>query len=114
MKFVNLTPHSIRIRMDESASPEPLDTDMVFQPDGTFVARVETQQERQNDIDGIPVYVTSFGDVIGLPDSEPETVYIVSILVAQRAQRDDVLSPLTDSTAVRKDGQIFAVRGLQR
>ena len=55
-----------------------------------------------------------YGEVEGLPEPQPGVLYIVSMLVAQRVMRADVVSPDSGPTAIRENGQIVAVRALNR
>ena len=106
MRAVNLTPHAITVRA--------AGRDVVIPPSGQ-VARVSVSQTEAGtvEVDGIaiPVVANVYGDVVGLPAPEPETVYIVSGLVLSRiSNRDDVLAPDTGATAIRDgNGQIVAV-----
>ena len=61
----------------------------------------------------IPVVKTVMGGIIGLPAPAEGVVYLVGAMVADAACRADVVGPRTDATAIRKDGQVWAVRGLQ-
>ncbi|WP_077616859.1 hypothetical protein [Caenibacillus caldisaponilyticus] len=112
MKIVNLTPHSINL-MPNGADG----TEIIIPPSGT-VARCATNRVQVGtvDIDGVTISInrTQFGEVEGLPDPQPDTVYIVSSLVAQavKGQRVDVL--IVDD-AVRDDqGRIIGARALAR
>ncbi len=102
MNFINLTPHDIVVAVGDDRR--------VFPPSGS-VARVTTTPQLVATLDGIPVSVTSFGDVVGLPDAADGVTLIVSALVADRVRRADVVSPDTGPTAIRDGGQIVAVRG---
>jgi hypothetical protein len=51
-----------------------------------------------------PVVSTKFGEVIGLPEPKPDTVYVVSALVASAVRRRDVLSP--GSLVRDKEGRV--------
>ena len=108
--IVNLTPHAVTVRTEAG--------DRTFAPSGQ-VARVTTQSVQVDDIDGIPVYEQTFGDIEGLPDPEPGTIFIVSMVVRQAAQklgRTDVVSPDTSPSGAIRDeqGRIIAVRGFVR
>jgi hypothetical protein len=83
-----------------------------FPPSGT-TARLATSAEIVGSLMGCPITRTSFGEITGLPETKPGVVYLVSTLVAQAARRADVVAPDTGPTAVRKDGQVVAVRGFQ-
>lgn len=105
MRIVNLTPHPISI------------TDGPTFPPSGKVARVSVQQANAGDINGIPVKTQIFGDIVDLPPSAPDTVYIVSSLVlsaAKAAGRTDCVAPDT-ANAVRDDnGHIISVPGFVR
>ena len=105
MKIVNLTPHAVVI------------TDGPTFPPSGKVARVSVQQVDDGDINGIPVKKQTFGEIVDLPPSAPDTVYIVSSLVlsaAKAAGRTDCVAPDT-ANAVRDDnGHIVSVPGFVR
>jgi hypothetical protein len=112
VNLVNLTPHEVVV-YDASGN-------LVLKvPPSGRVARVTTKEEPVGDINGIPIFKTTYGDVENLPDPEPGTVYIVSLLVLQALQahgiqRSDVVAPNTAPTphgAVRDaQGRIVGVR----
>ena len=112
MKLVNLTPHEVVV-YDASGNV------VLRVPPSGRVARVATREEMIDRINGIPVFKTTYTEVEGLPDPEPSTVYIVSLLVLQALQahgiqRSDVVAPNTSPTpngAVRDaQGRIIGVR----
>jgi hypothetical protein len=109
MNIVNLTPHALNLMPDGPDGP------MVTIPPGGLVARCATSRVQVDTItvDGIaiPVNRTQFGAVTGLPDPHPDTIYVVSALVAQAVpDRQDVY--ITDD-AVRDDqGRIIGCRAL--
>ena len=106
IKFVNLTPHSITFITEEG--------NRVIEPSGT-VARLTTETIINGYIGGIPVTITKYGEIEGLPDPDPncETIYIVSSLVAGRCHdRDDVYIP---NESVRdSEGRIIGCKSLGR
>ena len=104
-KIVNLTPHVIKVRTEAGT--------WVFMPSGV-VARVAVDSRRVGDAEGIPIYLAQFGSVEGLPDPEPDTLFLVSSLVGQASKRSDLVAPDTGPTAVREQGQVVAVTRLQR
>lgn len=123
MNIINLTPHVIRVRIDESNEAAPLESDIVIAPT-TPAVRLETKSVVVGEVNGIPIKSTVFGDIQNLPDPEDGVVYVVSLPVAQRAAqlgRTDVVSP---NTAPKQDirypdghklkGLTFAVRGFQQ
>lgn len=105
MKLINLTPHDIKF------------ADGTVIPASGSVARVSVSQTDDGDINGIPIKKQVFGDIVGLPDSADDTVYIVSSIVLSAAKaigRTDVVAPDT-SNAIRDDkGHIVAVPALVR
>ena len=106
MQLINLTPHPITI--------QPSGAQPITIPVSGRIARLDSSQETDASVVGVPVVTTRFGRVIGLPEPSPNKVYIVSSLVAQHVRRPDVLAPDTGPTAIRQDGQIVAVTRLQR
>ena len=100
MKFINLTPHNIR-----------LNDGRIFEPSGV-VARVSTSfTEFKNDISKL-----IYGDVINLPSIiDDNIVYIVSALVlsALNGYRPDVVAPATGHPDCIRDsnGYIVSVPG---
>lgn len=109
MNIVNLTPHALNLM------PEGPDGPTVTIPPSGLVARCATSRVQVDTItvDGIaiPVNRTQFGAVTGLPDPQPDTIFVVSALVAQAVpDRQDVY--ITDD-AVRDDqGRIIGCRAL--
>ena len=109
MNIVNLTPHALNFM------PEGPDGPTVTIPPSGQVARcaVDRVQVDTVAVDGItvPVNQTQFGAVTGLPDPQPDTIYIVSAVVAQAVpDRPDVF--IVDD-AVRDDqGRIIGARAL--
>lgn len=105
--IINLTPHVVRLNDGRE-----------FPPSGA-VARVAThyitapsivaQNGPEHDI---PVQTAFFSpdDITGIPPSAIGTYYIVSALVADKAQRDDLLVPATGHPDVRREaGQVVSV-----
>lgn len=105
MQIVNLTPHAIVIAKQDGSQITVSPT--------TPAARVQQQHVLLHAIDDIPVSHVVYGQVEHLPDPQPDTIYVVSAIVAQQCRdRDDVLAPDTGATAIRDGaGQIVAVRG---
>jgi hypothetical protein len=103
MKIINVTPHDIRLIGPDGAIKEVART--------LAVARVTQTLEQVGSSDGIPIYRATYGPVEGLPDPEPDTLFIVSALVrAACPDRSDLASP---GELVRgPDGQPIGCRGL--
>jgi hypothetical protein len=112
MNVINLTPHTVNI-VDAN-------NETIRQYPSAGVARAKTIAEHVGEVDGIPVLATAFGDVEGLPEPQDDTIYIVSMVVAQAArERIDIVAPDTGPTAYRytdgpQKGQIIGVRGFVR
>lgn len=109
MNIINCCPHPITFRNKEGQ-------DHVF-PKSEHQARVlETATPSEIDRE-FPVYVGTFGEIDGLPEPQPGTMFIVSGLVLsalrdQGSTRTDVISPGTgpgDKTIRDEKGQILAV-----
>ena len=108
MRFINLTPHPIVVRLDNGA-------ERIFPPIGT-IARVSSTLTPLKEINGIPVVIPLWGPVEGLPDPKDDTTYIVSSLVLSHIRdRTDMVSPDTSPNGAIRDeqGRIMAVRGFQ-
>jgi hypothetical protein len=109
LKVVNLTPHALNLM------PGGPDGPTVTIPPSGQVARcaVDRVQVDTVTVDGIsvPVNQTQFGSVSNLPDPQPDTIFVVSALVAQAApDRQDVF--IVDD-AVRDDqGRIIGAKAL--
>jgi len=109
MNIVNLTPHALNLMPAGPTGP------VVTIPPSGLVARcaVDRVQVDTVTVDGIviPVNRTQFGAVTGLPDPQPDTIFVVSALVAQAVpDRQDVF--ITDD-AVRDDqGRLIGCRAL--
>jgi len=103
--IVNLTPHALNIVLADSS--------VHVVPKSGAIARVATTRVAGPDVAGIPTFATTFGAIEGLPNVTPETIYIVSALVASRcADRADVFAP---GELVRDDGgNVIGCRGLSR
>lgn len=105
MKMTNLTPHAITFVADNG------DVIRKVEPSG-ILARCSVKTETVGEMDGIPVTTSVYGAVEGLPEPEDGTIYIVSSLVAQRVNRDDVFIP---NESVRDDqGRIIGCKSLGR
>ena len=90
MKFVNLTPHTLNV-LDEGGNV------ILSLPPSGEVARVDSRRTLVGYLGPVPVFKTEYGDVVGLPDPQPDTVFVVSTLVltalaSKGVTRDDVVA----------------------
>jgi hypothetical protein len=101
MKFINLTPHAIK-----------LNDGTTFPPSGV-VARVSADLQAVETVGGVQLFRQKFGEVEGLPAEVPGTMYIVSALVFSAVDRDDCVAPATSSKETIRDeaGHIVSVPG---
>ena len=109
MNIINLTPHPLNLM------PEGSDGPTVTIPPSGIVARCATSRVQVGTVtvDGIaiPVNRTQFGEVTGLPDPQPDTIYIVSAVVAQAVpNRPDVF--IVDDTVRDEQGRIIGAKAL--
>ena len=79
-KFVNCTPHPIK-----------LNDGRVYEPSGD-VARVSSHFTAP-DSNGVCKVV--YGDLTGVPDPQPDTLFIVSAMVLAASDRTDLVAPAT-------------------
>ena len=114
MKFVNLTPHKIDVIGEDGGL-------ILSLPPSGEVARVTSERKLVGHLGPVPVFQTVFGDVVGLPDPQPDTIFVVSTIVlsalsAAGVSRDDVVAPDTSPQGAVRDpeGRIVGVRGFQR
>ncbi len=82
-KIVNLTPHPVVVCGADGA---PI---MTFKPTGT-IARAVQADRLVGDLKvagvSVPLVVSEYGAPVDLPEAEPETFYIVSVITAQAAK----------------------------
>ena len=112
MNFVNLTPHALVIyRSQEDGDP------ITVTPSGT-VARIATRAlETELVGDGIPVTSTALIGIQGLPEPQPDVMYITSGMVVEHLgawgpQRMDVVAP--GELRRDADGRPVGCLGLRR
>jgi hypothetical protein len=103
MKLINLTPHALTV-FDADNNP-------ITFPKCDNPARVTVSSEVVYALGSIEVSTAIYGDVYNLPESKPDTYYIVSMLVRQALpERTDLLSP---GELVRDEGgNAIGCRGL--
>ena len=109
MNIINLTPHALFLMPAGPTGP------VVTIPPSGLVARCATSRMQVDTVTvdsiSVPVNQTRFGEVSDLPDPQPDTIYVVSALVAQAVpDRQDVF--IVDD-AIRDDqGRIIGCRAL--
>lgn len=103
--ILNLTPHSVNIVRED-------DTIFTIAPSGT-VARVSQMREQIGTIEGIPLNVSKFGEVVDLPEQQDGVFLIVSrLVISALPDRDDLIVP---DDLVRDDqGRIIGCRSFSR
>jgi hypothetical protein len=85
--IMNLTPHEINFVTD--TGERVLDV-----PASGKIARVNVQTSVVGAVAGIPVTQNFYGEVVNLPEPQANTIYVVSLPVAQRVpDRPDVFIP---------------------
>jgi len=113
LNIVNLTPHPLNLM------PEGPDGPVVTIPPSGQVARCAVNRVQVDielltiTVDGIaiPVNQTRFGEVTGLPDPQPDTIFVVSAVVAQAVpNRPDVF--IVDDAIRDEQGRIIGARAL--
>ncbi len=88
MQLVNLTPHVVRIFGQDG---ETLLAEIF--PSGE-VARCSVTSTEVGRVGDVPLFAAVFGQVDGLPEPRPETIFIVSMLVRSALpNRVDLASP---------------------
>ena len=101
-KFINLTNHPINI-----ITPNGL---KVIEPSGQ-ITRVQYDIEAIDEVEGIPIVEIIYNKIVGLPEPEPNTYYIVSSTVKNATlNRKDVI---TLYSVKRKDGKPYACQGFR-
>jgi hypothetical protein len=112
MKIVNLTPHEIAIQLHDKRV-------MRIAASGQL-ARLAVSREKVDEIGVYPadmenggiieIIRPTLGEIEGLPETVENTIYLVSALVAEKARRNDVMSP---GELVRDEtGKVIACKGL--
>jgi hypothetical protein len=105
MKIVNMTPHPLTLVGNNGTLNVPVSGQ---------VARLAVTRQilAPVTVDGVelPVNCPVLGDIVGLPDPQTGVILVVSALVAEAAERLDVMSPgelLRD-----ENGGIIGAKGL--
>lgn len=107
MKIINVTPHAIYILSTKgviqdsktktySANASDIEILQTI-PKSGILPRVASSEVEAGEILGIPILVTTWGEISDLPPEEDGIFYIVSSIVASAAKaqgRKDCLAPL--------------------
>lgn len=105
MQIVNLTPHVLNLIGANG--------DVLNVPTSGTIARLTVASEAVGEAQGITLYRSVFGELVGLPEPSQGVLYATSALVKVRAQelgREDVVSP---GNPVRdENGVIIGANGL--
>lgn len=108
MKIRNLTPHAINLLNDSN------EVVVTIEPSGIIARAAQTKElVEELNVNGmtIPVYESTFGKVENLPESEEDTIFVVSALTAQACKgRHDVY--ITDNPVRDEQGRIIGCRSL--
>lgn len=87
-KLVNLTPHIVNLF---DMTGEKL---LVNIEPTAPAARCSVKNEKIGEADGVPLFASSYGEVIDLPEPQEDTIFIVSLVVRQALpNRTDLASP---------------------
>jgi len=102
MTILNLTPHPVKI--------ERTDGTFLELPKGSTVPRLSVSTEVVQQIEGINVVKTTFGETVDLPAATESTILIVSRLVKDaNPERTDLVCP---GEAIRDEaGKVVGSRG---
>ena len=113
MNVVNMCPHPIAVEGGYVPSHSVARCSESIEPAGTAVIAVSTPNGAVVDI-GMPMIRVRRSAAMGIPAPAPDTIIVVSAMVAEAVRRPDVVAPYTGPdpryAPIRKDGQIVAVR----
>lgn len=109
MQIINLTPHELKLMPAGPTGPA-----VTIPPSGQVARcatyRVQVDAVTVNGI-SVPVNQTRFGQVENLPEPQPNTIYVVSAIVAQAVpDRPDVF--VVDDAVRDEQGRIVGARAL--
>ena len=100
IKIINLTPHEINI-----VGLEPIKS--------SGSVRVTESINVIDSINGVDIIVKKYGSVEGMPEPQPDTVYVVSLMVAQQlTHRDDIIT--VGETVRNEAGQVVGAKNFSR
>jgi hypothetical protein len=104
--FINCTPHVIRVANESNEVIREY-------PTSEHKAVAKTFPNIVAYIDEVPMSLTAWGPVSGLPEPQDGVYYLVSTIIfahPDTAHRTDLAVPDSGPDAIRKDGQPYAVR----
>lgn len=106
IRIVNLTPHAVMVDYPAGTATFP-------KPETGKEARVEDDYQECGSLGPVPLYTVAYGAPKGLPEPQPNTYYIVSLLVAQACpERNDLLVP---GPSIRdEEGRVVGCTGLAK
>lgn len=128
MNIINCTPHTVTVdgtwhrSLYHADGEDWADTTVDYEPSGE-VARVTSTHklayQHKTNVDDynrifIDIYDIKYGEVEGLPTPKPDTLYIVSSIVLERAKaagRTDCIAPRTSDAHRDTDNRIIGVKG---
>lgn len=113
-QIVNLNKHTVDVQLSNGDRVQ-------YAPSGQ-VATVAVKSVPDGEVNGIKVFRSEYGDVQGLPSPQDGVLYLVNMLVGQRAAligRTDLIGPDSGPSAIRyqdgpRKGQIEAVTAFVR
>lgn len=104
MKLVNCTPHYFNIHSNDEI--------LGVSPSG-IVPRLKVEREELGMMHGINFTCSKMGDPEGLPESKPDVLFIVSVLVAEHPATKNRIDLVYPGEAIRNEaGQIIGYNGL--
>jgi hypothetical protein len=99
MKLINMTPHPVRLY--KAGTPDRVENPddgvvMTLEPSGQLARLGESvlgEETILTDEVDIPVSLVSYAEVEGLPEPQQGVAYVVPLMTALAAGRDDLLVP---------------------
>lgn len=112
MRILNMTPHTVSIYSSREDGAEATLVIPSCAQQGIPVPRCSQRDIQVDSINGVPVFETTFGEVVDLPEMQEGVVLIVSRIVFNAAHRPDLVTP---GPAIRNsEGVIVGSLGLSR
>lgn len=100
MNFINLTPHQITVyKLDQFENLEQLNTtnwiadgiigDPVLKLESKGSLRISTEAKLAENLNGIPIMETKYGEIVGIPDNYNGEVMVVSLPTLSMAKQSN-------------------------